>query len=81
MQYTNLICKPEYVNQNGSNVFRNGSTVIEGIEHMVKNGYVFCNASLNHKSWGTTEHIGICEKCFPEKFTKKVMECKQLTLF
>jgi hypothetical protein len=83
MTYSDLIIKPQYIKKDGSNVIDIGSVVIEGIEHRVNRGWVYCNLNLNQRSWGTTPKIGVCPKCFPDyKAGKmKIMKVEQLKLF
>ena len=40
------------------------TVVINGTLHKVTSKYVYCNRSLNSRSWDTTEQRNICEKCF-----------------
>lgn len=79
MIYSDLIIKPQYIKEHGRDVIYKGSVVIEGIEHLVNNRWVYCHLGLNHKSWGTTPKTGVCPKCFPDY--KKVMKCFQQKLF
>jgi hypothetical protein len=67
----------QYKIKNGQQVAEEGSVVIDGVYHYVKAGYVYCNPSLNERSWNTTEPESICQEC--KAFINP--ELKQLTLF
>ena len=82
MEYSDLIQKPVYIKKDGFNVIESGSVVIEGIEHRINHGWVYCNLSLQNKSFNTTSKKGVCEKCFPGyKVPEKQMKCYQQKLF
>jgi hypothetical protein len=70
------ITQPVFKNDKGYNVWVEGPVIIESVQHYVLNGYVLCNASLNGRSWNTTEQKGICPACYPVK-----TEPVQLKLF
>jgi hypothetical protein len=79
MIYSDIIIKPQYIKKDGRDVIDSGSIVIEGVEHRLNHGWVYCDLSLNQKSWGTTPKTAICPKCFPDY--KRVMKCYQQKLF
>ena len=86
MNYSDNILKTSYIKKNGYDVIDSGSVVIETIEHRVNNGWVYCDLSLQNRSFNTTLKKGICSKCFPDKlsFQKKDVKIKsveQLKLF
>lgn len=83
MEYQDNILKTHYIKIDGYNVIDSGSIVIEGIQHRMNNGWVYCDTSLQSRSFNTTLKNGICPKCFPEKtnYKDKIMKYKQLTLF
>ena len=85
MEYSDNILKTTYLLKDGYKVIDSGSVVIEGIEHVVFNGFVKCNSSLNSISFNTTLKNEVCEKCFPDKLSfqrpTKLMKVEQLKLF
>ncbi len=81
MTYLDNIQKPIYRIEEERRIIHFGSVVIEGIEHRVEKGWVWCNLSLQGKSFNTTPKKGICQKCFPGVIFKKKIENIQLTLF
>jgi len=62
-----------YTRKTPENLIISGNVVIECIIHRIKNKYVVCNHSLNHRAWNVTEAIGVCPECFNVP--------KQLSLF
>lgn len=67
----------EYIIKDGLRVCHRGFVIIEGVEHYVNEGYVFCNPSLNQRAWGITQKEGECEIC--KQFQKP--KTGQLSLF
>ncbi|MFP4461941.1 MAG: hypothetical protein ACLFQE_07060 [Thermotogota bacterium] len=65
----------KYKYENGLPVANLGWVVIESVNHLVKNGFVVCDPSLNHKAWNVTDKQSICPEC------AKHIEVKQLELF
>lgn len=59
--------KMQYKHVNGMNVCNNGEVVIDGIRHLVRNGYVKCDSSLNYRAWNTTKQQSICTSCYPQQ--------------
>lgn len=61
----------------------NGSTIIDGTLHKIKDNYIFCNRSLNNKSWSTTIQENVCEICFniEQQSHYNLNNYVQLTLF
>jgi hypothetical protein len=62
-----------------NNCIVSGTTTIDCVLHRIENRFVFCNRTLNHKSWGYTPQKEKCNICFPNIDKKE--ELKQLTLF
>jgi hypothetical protein len=60
-----------YENKDGYNVATSGTVVIESVLHRIKNGYVVCDNSLNHKSWNTTTPERYCSECFKDNYFKQ----------
>jgi hypothetical protein len=54
----------EYKTIDGRNVCNNGEVIINHVRHIVRNGWIKCDQSLNGSSWNTTEELSICSKCF-----------------
>lgn len=65
----------QYIKRNGYNVAHKGFVIISHVKHFVNNGFVVCDASLNGRSWNTTDEKSMCLKC------KEKIEVKQLKLF
>lgn len=58
-----------------------GSVVIETIEHLVIDGFVKCDKSLNNRSWNTTQHNTICIDCFKKFKMQELYTKEQLEIF
>ncbi len=52
-----------YERKNGYDVAKEGTVIIEGIQHYVRNSHVACNPALNSRSWNTTEKQSVCPIC------------------
>ena len=66
------------------NVHVDTTVVINSVLHKVSGRYVYCNRSLNGRSWNTTEQLAICGECFDiteQSEIKKSIFGDQLTLF
>jgi len=48
---------------------------IDGVNHMVRDGSIVCDPSLNNRVWNKTKKESICPKCAEN------VELKQLSLF
>jgi hypothetical protein len=82
MTYTDLIQESIYVKKDGYNVINSGSVVIEGIEHRINNGWVYCDLSLQNKAFDITPKKDVCPKCFPDyKKVRAKISPIQLKLF
>lgn len=57
--------KMQYRQVEGRNVCNNGEVIIDGIRHVVRNGYVKCDSSLNSQAWNVTKQISVCPLCYP----------------
>ena len=76
-----ILLKRDYFD---GNLHVDTTVVIEGTLHKVISKYVYCNRSLNGRSWDTTQQRNICEKCFDideQSEIKKSIFGNQLTLF
>lgn len=62
------------------NVIQSGSVIIEGVEHLVQDRFIKCNAALNHRAWNTTKKKETCLECF-KPIVKRSMFGEQLELF
>lgn len=52
-----------YEIKNGYSVAKEGTVIINTVQHYVKNGYVACDSGLNSRSWNTTEKQSVCPIC------------------
>lgn len=58
-----------------------GSVIIEGVEHLVQDYFIKCNAGLNARAWNVTERVKSCPKCFNKPIKKRSMFGEQLKMF
>ena len=58
--------KMQYKVVDGRNVCNNGEVIIDHVKHVVKNGFVKCNAGLNGSAWDTTKESSVCPKCYSQ---------------
>ena len=67
----------KYIEKDGYNICNEGTVIINHEKHYVKGGLVYCDSSLNKRSWNTTEERAVCEIC-----RSQIMAgMKQLELF
>lgn len=64
--------------KNGLNVCDEGTIIINGVKHYVKNGFVACDSSLNRMAWNVTEFKTVCPVC--AKFINRDSKPIQLSL-
>lgn len=57
--------KMQYRQVEGRNVCNNGEVIIDGVRHVVRNGYVKCSPALNSRAWNVTKQISTCPLCYP----------------
>lgn len=84
MEYKDLIKAPKYIQKDGYMVIDSGSVVIEGTEHRINNGWVYCDLGLQNRAFNTTEKENVCLKCYPDyvkPVSKPLEKPIQLNLF
>jgi len=74
-----MIVEMEY--EHKTRVCKYGSVIIETIEHLVVDGFIKCDKSLNHRSWNTTQHNTICIKCFKDFKMQELYTKEQIEIF
>ncbi|WP_207425973.1 hypothetical protein [Pedobacter sp. SYSU D00535] len=60
--------KDKFLIKKGLKVWEAGSVVIDSVRHIVKDGFIKCNASLNHSAWNTTIEKKKCRFCFARMY-------------
>ena len=76
-----ILLKRDYFD---GNLHVDTTVIIDGTLHKVTSKYVYCNRSLNGRSWNTTQQQDICDKCFDnieQHEIKTSIFGNQLTLF
>ena len=63
-----------------NNCIQSGSVIIAGVEHLVQNRFIKCDAGLNARAWNTTKKKETCLECF-KPIVKRSMFGEQLELF
>ncbi len=56
--------KMQYRVEDGLKVCKNGEVIIDGVRHLVQDGFVKCSRVMNCRAWNVTREKELCPVCY-----------------